>query len=88
MPPEKVRTSELGDVGQAEPLQQLVGAAPRLATRQVVEAADHLEVRAGGQQPVDGRSLTGEPDSARAPRAGIGDDVEAGDATRGQWWGC
>jgi hypothetical protein len=44
----------------------------------VVQAPDHLEVRAGAEQPVDGRLLAGEADLGAHDR-GVGDDVVAGD---------
>ena len=65
MPPENVLTSRSASSARLEPLEQLVGAPPRGGAGQVVEPADQLEVRAGGQQPVDGRRLGGEAD----PRA-------------------
>ena len=55
----------VGGVAEVEVLQQLGGARPRLALRQVVEPPDHLEVLGPGQVLVDRRVLAGEAD----PRA-------------------
>jgi hypothetical protein len=51
----------------------------RLALRQVVEPADHLQVLGPGQVLVDRRVLAGEADLGAQLRR-LADDVEAGDA--------
>jgi hypothetical protein len=67
----------IGGVGQAETLEELGGAGAHDRPRQVVEPADHLEVRAGGEQAVDGGLLAGEADLR--PHGGrVGDDVVPG----------
>ena len=75
-----VRLDEpVGGVGEPEALEQLVGARRATARGQVVEAADHLEVRArasAGRRPSrPGRRRR----CGRAPRR-LGDHVVAGDA--------
>ena len=52
----------VGGVGEAELLEQLLRARARICSRHAVEAADHLEVLAPGQQLVDRRVLAGEAD--------------------------
>ena len=68
-------------VREAEALEQLArrGRA-RLALREVVEAADHLQVLGAGQVLVDGRVLAGEADLAAAAGAALRRDVEPRDA--------
>ncbi len=65
MPPEKVRASL--SATSVSPTRSSSSSARRraLGARKVVEPADQLEVRAGGQQAVDGRGLARQPD----PRA-------------------
>ena len=83
-------------VGQAELLQQLVGAGARDAAAKVVQLADHLEVLATGEQRVDGRVLRGEAqhlahvarrrqhvDAGHARRARVGDGEGGEDADGG-----
>ncbi len=64
----------LGDpvrgVGEAEPLEQLVGAVLRRLAAEVVEPPDHHEVLAPGQVLVDGRVLAGQADLG-AQRRGV-----------------
>ena len=67
-----------GCVGQAEPLKKLVGAALRIGLREAIEAGDHLEVLAAGQDLVERGVLTGQPDPA-ADLTRVGEDIEAGD---------
>ena len=68
----------VGRVGEAQALEQLVGPRADHRARQVVEAADHLEVGARGEQVVDGGLLAGEAE-LRAHDGRIGDDVVPGD---------
>ena len=78
--PARVGADEaVGGFVEVEALQQLGGAGARLALRQVVEAADHLQVLGPGQVLVHRRVLTGEADLGPQPRRLAG-DVEAGDA--------
>ena len=78
MPPENVSHQAVGGVGEAQALEQLVGPRADDGPRQVVEAADHLEVGARGEQAVDGGLLAGEAE-LRAHGRRVGDDVVAGD---------
>ena len=75
----------VGRLLEAQLREQLAGALAHDGARQVVEAADELEVGARRQQPVDGRALAGEAD-AGAHLGGRGDRVVAGDerAPRGR----
>ena len=68
----------VGGVGEAQALEQLVGPRADHGPRQVVEAADHLEVRARREQAVDGGLLAGQAE-LRAHDRRVGDDVVAGD---------
>ena len=56
-------------IGDAEALEQLVGAPARVARGQSVEPADQLEVRRAGQEPVDRRRLRSDADRARTSAA-------------------
>ena len=68
----------VGGVGEAEALEQLGRARSRRRAREPVQAPDHLEVLAPGQQAVDGGVLPGEPDLPAQP-LGVAHDVEPGD---------
>jgi hypothetical protein len=56
------------DVGEPEPLEQLVRTGARPGAGKVLEPADELEVRAGGQHAVDRRLLAQGPSPYRLPR--------------------
>ena len=71
----------VGGVGEVEALEQLAAARLRGAAALAVEAADHDEVLEAGEVVVDRGVLAGEADPG-AQRAGVADDVEAGDAGR------
>ena len=60
----EVLRQPIGGVFEVEPLEELVGLASGDTLGQAVEPADHHEVAAGGQQPVDGRLLGGDADAA------------------------
>ena len=68
----------IAGVGEVELLEELVGAAPGLGRRQLVEPAEHPQVLAPGQVLVDRRVLAGQADDL-AELVGLLDDVEAGD---------
>src|SRR6266511_1236523 len=63
-------------VGEVERGEQLGGPGARDPAREVVEAADHLQVGASGQQLVHRRLLAGEADAWTHARR-LADDVEA-----------
>ena len=63
---------------QAEPLEQLGGAALGVGLREAVEPADHLEVLAAGQQLIEGGVLAGQADAA-ADLVRVLEDIEPGD---------
>ena len=81
MPPEKFLTSWSAASVEAEALEQLVGAPPGLRLGEVVEPADHHEVRAAAHQPVD-RGLLGGHTDAPPHGAGVGHHVDAGHGRR------
>ena len=67
----------LGGLGQADPLEQRVGAAPALGAVEPVERGLHPDQLHAGHQRVEGRLLEGDAD--RAPDRGrLGDDVVTG----------
>ena len=76
MPPEKVLTSRSASSARSSRSSSSSARRRALGARQVVEAPDELEVRAGGQQAVDGRRLGRRGRCARADLGGVGDDVE------------
>ena len=76
-PPDSSPTRRLGEVVEAEPVDQLAGPAAGAAPRPV-EAADELEVLASGEELVEAGVLAGDPD-APPDLVGVGDDVEAVD---------
>jgi hypothetical protein len=51
-------------VGQAEPFQDLDGASSGFPGREVVQPSHHLDVLETGQVLVDGRRLSGQPETA------------------------
>ena len=67
-----------GHVGEVEAVQQLVGALAGLARRQVVQPAEHDQVRPPGEQLVHGRVLSGQPDAVTRP-VGVARQVVPGD---------
>jgi hypothetical protein len=54
----------VGGVGQAEPFQDLDGAPSGFPGREVVQPSHHLDVLETGQVLVDGRRLSGQPETA------------------------
>ena len=81
MPPEYPLTSRSAASAMPKRSRSACGSPPGDRPRQPVETADHLEVRAAGEQTVDGRRLGGDAD----PRPHLrrrGDDVVSGDGRR------
>ena len=70
----------IGGIDEAESLERLAGAPPRLGALQTVEASDHLEVLAARERVVDGCELPGQADQ-RAHARCIAQYVEAENAS-------
>ena len=81
MPPEYALDRPVGGIGDRKLLQQLVSQPVQVPAPDAVEAADHPDVLASGQQFVDGGDLAGEAHVA-AHHVGFAQDVVAGDGGR------
>ena len=77
MPPEYVLARRSAGVGELEPLEHVPRPALGLVARQVVQAADHLQVLEPGEVLVDRGELPGQADLGPQPRR-VPVDVQAG----------